>query len=137
MKNKTVWYYYGDINLEYGGIFYTDRQFDYFDAVRVTPCSDAGCQDNVFWIESGSIVVPKPEKVEEALRSCGITTHQDVNDHELACALASYGYFETDTTETIQIGPDDPYHRGETVRPTTKVRAGTDLEKWVRRHYIL
>src|ERR1700685_3511801 len=50
------WHYMGDINLEYGGYFWReDGADDYVLCVRVTPCSDAGGPNNLFWIEQGSI----------------------------------------------------------------------------------
>lgn len=52
------WFYSGDADIENGGFFYDLSNFDdlgYAQAVRVTPCSDAGGPDNVFWVEMLSV----------------------------------------------------------------------------------
>ena len=45
--------YFGDVNIEHGGVFYTLKGYrdGYVSAVRVTACSDAGGPDNCFWME--------------------------------------------------------------------------------------
>jgi hypothetical protein len=61
MDKRARKFYSGDLNIEHGGFFYTLDNFDrgYVDAVRVTPCSDAGGPDNVFWIECLSVLIPE------------------------------------------------------------------------------
>ena len=53
MRNK--WQYTGDVNVEYGGIFYQDSgELDHCYAVKIVPVSDGGGPNNVFAIETGS-----------------------------------------------------------------------------------
>ena len=53
-------HYSGDVNVEYGGMFYRlDTWIDgYVDVVRVVSCTDAGGPDNMWWVETLSVMVP-------------------------------------------------------------------------------
>jgi hypothetical protein len=53
-------------------------------------------------------------------------------------ALHEYGDYDKDSCVAVQIGPDDlSSNRPYPIEPDIKLRAGTDLEKWVRRRYNL
>ncbi len=139
MRKK--WRYHGDVNIEHGGSFYCleGLEYDYAEAVRVYPCSAAGAQDNCWWVEENTInIANKQETLKRALDFCGISTNSDTPLLMCVIALHEYGEYDQDSSVIVQIGPDDPfYKKGEPVKPDIKLRAGTDLEKWVRRRYHL
>jgi hypothetical protein len=137
---KPKWHYSGDMVLDNGGFFYdlSDFQYGYANAVKITPCSDAGGQDNAWWIEVGTINLPDDKRRDEALRSYGVdgvTIDPEDLPHVMIQACEAYLGLECEHGGVVQIGPDDPYCR-EVIPPNQKLRAGTDLEKWVRRHYL-
>jgi hypothetical protein len=138
MKKK--WYYQGDGNIEHGGSFYCLEgiEYGYAEAVRVYPCSDAGAQDNCWWVEEHTINMPeKQEVLERALLYCGAPPNLATELGQVI-ALHEYGEYDQESSITVQIGPDDPYYNGhDPVEPDIRLRAGTDLEKWVRRRYHL
>ena len=54
------WRYCGDVNIKEGGYFFrVHQQWEYADIVNVVPCSDAGGPNNMFWIETGTISIPR------------------------------------------------------------------------------
>ena len=137
MENKPRWHYFGDVNLEEGGTFYTLDEFAH--AVRVTPVSDAGGQDNAWWVERGSIHIP--DNLEGMLKSAGILESDLSSDpvirmHELIHMADMGGYIEYERSEVIQIGPEDPFHGSDFVEPHVTLRANTDLRKWIKRKYL-
>jgi hypothetical protein len=138
MRKK--WYYQGDMNIEHGGSFYCleGLKDGYAEAIRVYPCSDAGAQDNCWWVDVHTINMPsKQEVLEKALQYCGIPPILSMPLTQVM-ALHEYGEYYTESSVVVQIGPDDPYYNGhDPVEPDIRLRAGTDLEKWVRRRYHL
>jgi hypothetical protein len=154
------WKYMGDINLEHGGAFFRldSRNWDeygYGEAVRVTPCSDAGGQDNAYWIEDITIIKPEPKELPGILSGYSWTI--DPEDGSIidcsgriiakartaafrlaiAEACTSYGRYDINRSETIQIGKDSPFYDGrEPVRPDRILRANTSLERFVRREFL-
>ena len=69
--------YSGDSDPANGGVFYSvnsdDYRNGYIDAIRLQPCSDAGAQDNAFWLEYLTLSIPEsPKDINETLRCCGM-----------------------------------------------------------------
>lgn len=151
------WHYSGDINLEYGGVFIdmSDWTNDYATAIRVQPCSDAGLQDNAWWIEELTIIKPRTEQeLKSVLDSCSWTI--DPEDGSLigcggdvmaapntkqfnliiAEACVGYGLYDRENSTSIQIGPVDDWHDGETLEVDEKLRGNVSLERYVRRNYL-
>lgn len=135
------WHYQGDVNIEYGGSFYCLEGLEdgYAEAVRVYPCSDAGAQDNCWWVDEHTINIPeKQEVLERALLYCLGVKPDIATPLMQVVALHEYGEYYLEGSIIVQIGPDDPYYNGyDPVEPDIRLRAGTDLEKWVRRRYHL
>ena len=162
------WRYSGDMDIREGGFFWRPSsrdpfpQADYVDAVRVTPCSDAGGPDNVYLIESGSIYIPR-DKYESALECCGYdlmtgprgalmiqggtgeSVHVDSPQGRamLVDAFLAYHGVERESwngEHYVQIGPRDSFYEegrgGWNPRPDKVVRANTSLERYVRREFL-
>lgn len=137
------WVYQGDVNLEQGGVFFRiePKEFDnhhYCDAVRVTPCSDAGGPDNVWWVEALTIVIPDDQKrLAGILDTCGYTLDglkemkPSARRQMIADACIVYGSYDSTDTETVQIGPDEESR--ETMEPTDKLRSNASLDRYVRK----
>lgn len=117
-------HYNGDVNIEHGGTYYAldTFKYDYVDAVRVTPCSDAGGPDNVFWVETVTIILrdPDSEQAKRALDSCGpgLDEYNKLSKshrrHALTLALLSYGCYDKveyfndlqgNPNPVVQVGP--------------------------------
>lgn len=143
MARRGDWHYQGDMNIEHGGFFYNLKTYadGYVDYVSVEPFSDAGGQDNGFWIETGSVTIPFDERLEEALASFCLreeylrTTDDKARWHMAVGCCFDYGLRDRESCESIQIGPDDPFHKGEYIPYDRRVRDGVDLHSWVKRHY--
>lgn len=122
MSKRRFFFYSGDINIEHGGFFYAlDTWKDgYVDVVRVTPASDAGGPDNVFWIDVLTVNIPKGEKLKEALESCGwLSGDQGVMYNKMTLAKRKHvivescvmtGVYDQHSSQMIRIGPPDPFH---------------------------
>lgn len=78
------WEYTGDMNLEYGGLYWrpgtrdTFPEMDYVEAVEVLPVSDMGGPDNVYIITTGSIYLGEDNR-DSALSCCGYSWAEDEN----------------------------------------------------------
>lgn len=135
-----MWTYSGDANLENGGVFYkldpSDIQYGYCEAVRITPCSDAGCQDNAFWIERLTVNGFDDEKrIKNGLDCCGFTDNQP-SDEIKAYALVCYGYYDVNSAKIVQIGRKDKYHGGEFITPDVVLRSNASLKNYVKKHFL-
>lgn len=147
--------YCGDVNLEYGGYYYRapDWQHGYADAVRVQPCSDGGGQDNAWWIERLTVLIPSDEaelrKVLAVIgmvldakgaiisESGGATLAKGSAGYK-ACvidACVAYGRYDQDSSTVVQIGKTDEVD-SDHVAPHVTLRAGSSLERYVRREYL-
>lgn len=139
------WFYSGDMSIRHGGMFYnlSNWQDGYVDAVRVTPCSDAGGPDNLFWVEGLTVNLRNdPKELRDILNTCGY----DMDDmpkgaarkHLLVEAHVAHGTYDQTSSRVVQIGPDDPFcpeHiRREFSRPAdARLRADASLRRYVRR----
>ena len=140
-----IWHYNGDINLEHGGFYWQEPDdtgtADHVYVVDVTPCSDAGGPDNLFYIEKGSIYIgTDSERIKSALAcACGDETPETVSRGELVYALKAYGGIETDWSGAIQIGKaEEPTGRGGgwSPEPWRILRGNTKLHKFVEREFL-
>lgn len=130
-------FYCGDSSIEHGGFYYSVEtlKWGYVDAIRVSPCSDAGGPDNVFWIERLTINLRTGSALANVRATCDVpkdlkgaaATHADIEAH------VYYGAYDCDSLATLQIGPADPYSRcADPLRVTHKMRANRSLRKLVR-----
>lgn len=129
-------FYSGDVNIENGGYFYSLKnwQFDYVDAVRVTPCSDADGPDNCYWVDMVTVNLRKGAELERALQCIG----QSIADlpknackrHIIIDACLSYGYCDVDSM-AVQIGAKQSEY-GEPIRVEKVLRANVSLYRYAR-----
>jgi hypothetical protein len=96
---RKVWHYSGDVDIAYGGMFYNldDIENGYANAVRVTPCADAGGPDNMWWVERITINVhngtwPYEGVGETAAERAAHRVLHDMIDSTAEAALNSYGF---------------------------------------------
>lgn len=143
-RPKKRWFYSGDVNLENGGFFYNldNWQYNYVEAWRVVPYSDAGGHDNQFWLEELTVNIREPgPQLDSILGFCGYKETIRIETprrrrHLLVDAHAAYGAYDQGRTRVIQIGPrPDEFYGGreEPLTPEIVLRSGTDLKKWLRK----
>ena len=132
-------HYSGDVNIEHGGMFYNLDTFhwDFADAVRVTPCTDAGAADNCYWVEILTINIPtQPAKVNGALATIGLDEDylKDLTPsqrrHLMVQCAESNGLCDVDTSAVVSIGP---YTYGEKIKVDRVLRGNTSLSRYARR----
>lgn len=126
-------YYSGDVNLEYGGVFYSlaNAQYGYASAVRVTPLSDAGGPDNQFWIEPLTINFKRDALQTKSMLACiGLENEPAPNAHVLIDAALAYGFYDQEAVETVQIGAASGLPAVDTV-----LRANASLRRYVWKNY--
>lgn len=139
------WKYSGDISIRHGGYYWrNDGWSDYVLVVRVTPFSDAGGNDNEFWVEEGSLYIPddKPQEMGAAFSCCGIA-QEELNAltpvrrrRVIVDCLIAYRGFDIDTTHNVRIGPAQPECREGPFSADTFLRANSSLRNWVRRNCL-
>jgi hypothetical protein len=134
------WKYSGDINLEYGGLFWReDGADDYVLAVQVTPCSDAGGPNNLYWVEVGSIYLPEDEKRRKSALDCIGVTSDKPKRAELVEAFLAYNGLDVDYDgrHVVQIGkPEKARHDFGSVSVTDQLRGNASLTRFVRRNFL-
>lgn len=146
------WKYYGDMNIEYGGMFVLDEgDDDFVRAVEVIPCSDAGGPDNLFVVEEGSIYMPTDTaKRNNAISciGCKILDDGTMNDNgtivqpddpafrlNLIMGFRAYHGMDRDRDHVVQMGKrSEDFGRGWSPEPTAKIRANGNLYRWVENH---
>lgn len=149
------WNYSGDMNLEYGGLFWReDGADDYVLAVKVTPCSDAGGPDNLFHIEHGSIYLGTDVKRHKsALDCCGYKLADDGTMTDgaggtftkkqararLVEAMDAYCGLDNRTEHVVQIGKAEPEdgRGGWSPEPDTILRGNAKLRNFVREEFLV
>lgn len=153
------WEYSGDMNLECGGVFYNIDPTDwdehgYCTAIRVDPCSEAGGPDNCWWIEELTVLKPDDHKELKSVLDVhgfqltkdgksvltspdawGVDLKSDEGRRIVAECCVSYGKYDKDRGETIQIGAkqDDS---GESVTPDKILRGNARVENYVKRGWL-
>lgn len=140
--SKTEWNYSGDVNLEYGGMFWKwDGGPDYVLAVEIVPYSDMGGPNNVFIVENGSIYLPLDvDARNDALDTIGYSA-RPAPLWALVDAFRAYHGIDRDAWrggETVQIGKTDPFwdKRGPEPEPDKILRSNASLAKYVARKYL-
>lgn len=151
--------YSGDVNIEYGGTWYKIDptgwdEYGYCSAIRVTPCSDAGAQSNAWWIEELTVIKPNPDEVRDILNASGF--YIDENGAIVSCyagdilaekgtaqfrwvmaeCCVSYGRYDIDRSETVQIGRKAEETDEHAEEPDTVLRADASLERYVKRNFV-
>lgn len=154
-------WYSGDVNVEHGGTWFAINKKDWDDygycsAVRVTPCSDAGAQENAWWIEELTVIKPEnDQKLKSVLDTCGWLVYSETGDiisshngdivakkgtaafrRVVAEACVGYGKYDVSNSETVQIGKDADSDDLEQVEPDTVLRANSSLERYVKRQWL-
>lgn len=141
--------YQGDVSLRHGGYYFSvgkeETKYGYSSVVRVTPCSDAGGPDNLFWVETLLVNIPS---VEERAKN-KMLDYVDMNEEklksmtpaqrfaELVYACMVYGCYGQDSNKTVQIGPKDEFYNGTSqIKPDVKLRYGSSLRNWVKKTYL-
>lgn len=153
LSKRRVWHYSGDVDIQHGGTFYNmdNWQYDYVEAVRCVPCSDAGGPDNQFWVEDLTINIPHGvTKLEtDAARvklivDCGMDPDEYAEQtekqqrHWLVDACLSYGTYDINTTFEVQVGKAiDPFWSGHDFvalqgSDLNVLRGNASLRRWVR-----
>lgn len=120
------WHYNGDVNLEHGGGFFdlSDWKWGYCNAVRVTDLDSACGFRGAVLIEHVTVNgCDDPKRIRRALesvggvRSLGARNWKAIGDsstikanlrHAIADALMGYGFFDVESSETVQLEPDGP-----------------------------
>lgn len=145
MKHRI--FYTGDINPENGGFFYTLEgvKFDYVSVLRITPCSDAGGPDNLFWLERLTVNLRNGAELYRLLTDCGYTVEsfatasKAIRRHIAIQAHIYAGAYDQEQSVAVQIGKRDPFfdYRGEweETRVDVQLRAGTDIGRYARRMF--
>lgn len=146
--------YQGDVSLRHGGYYFSvgkeETKYGYSSVVRVTPCSDAGGPDNLFWVETLLVNIPSVEDraknkmldyvdmSEEKLKA--MTPAQRFA--ELVYACMAYGCYSREDTgrpsnQTVQIGPKDEFYSGhEEIPVDVQLRAGSSLRNWLKKTHL-
>lgn len=142
------WFYHGDVNVAHGGFWYRldGWEHGYFDAVRVTSCSDAGAQGNAWWVEALTGIVPRDEvELGRVLSCCGYDLDgfsKAQQRHMIVDACIAYGLYDPANCfpgshcETVQIGEVADSGRDLDASPTVILRANASLERYVRREFL-
>jgi hypothetical protein len=155
--------YSGDINVEHGGTWYklNRKEWDsygYCSAIRVTPCSDGGAQENAWWIEELTVIKPeKDSELKSILDTCGWIIDSESGDivstyradtvakkgtaafrWAIAESCVGYGKYDIINSETVQIGKKAEFngYRHEHAEPSTVLRANTSLERYIRKNWL-
>jgi hypothetical protein len=136
------WNYDGDINLEYGGLFWRKTGFDdYVDVVEISPCTDQGGPNNLFIITRGSIYLPKDRDARKsALNIIGVDM-ADAKLRDLVHAFNAYHGVERDSLggeHIVRIGKPDEFWsgRGYNPKPHEVLRADAKLVNYVRKGFL-
>lgn len=118
-QNKTTihadkWHYIGDVNIEYGGAFFdlTDWKYGYVNAVRVEDLDGACGFDGACLIEKITIRTDNNEQNKSAMecRGCNLSDIDMSTDDgklQLADAVLSYGYYDSESQDEIVQTQDD------------------------------
>ena len=113
IAEQNACHYSGDINVEYGGVFYEIenwKDYGYSTAVRITDL-DSGCGfSGAILIES--ITINKPDDMSGALSCYGYDAEEAEEDiHMQIEACLGYGHYDPDiynTAEALQTEEDGP-----------------------------
>jgi hypothetical protein len=132
-------FYSGDINIEHGGFFYDTRglKYDYMDATRVTPCSDADGPNNQFWVEHLTVNIRKGAELQKILACIGVDElprGAAARRDAMIDAHIAYGAYDVERVAVVQLGKHAS-HAPTTFNPVTSdvvLRGNTSLRRYVR-----
>ena len=134
------WKYMGDVNIECGGYYWRDvGEDDYVEAVQVTPCSDAGGPDNLFYVEKGSIYLGNAD-LANVLDTIGMTPAEATRE-DIVYAFNAYRGMERACwggETVIQVGPtEEPYRwDGWSPEPDYKLRRNVNLRRHIENNFL-
>ena len=138
------WQWFGDVNPKNGGTWIRPvPEYGDADAVRITPCSDAGGPCNLFWVECVTVLgLDDADRRQSAAKCCGISAADMRDPYTMAEALLSYGFYDPANcypeaaSETVQVGAQlDPYASAswDPVTPTVTLRSNADIGRYARK----
>lgn len=137
-----TWKWIGDRDYEAGGAWIRPvPEHGYADAVRITPCSDAGGPDNLFWVEVLTIFgMDEAEKREKVIKSVGWEipdNHYAWANEFMQCGYADPGNcYPSSSSETVQVGKKrDTYCRDmmDEVKTTVTLRSDACIGRYARK----
>jgi hypothetical protein len=144
---RKPFHYFGDVNLEHGGYFYTtcDFKWNFSTVVRVQPCSDAGGPSNCFWIEHLTVNLPKViEFNNNVILTSGIS-QGDFNKltpvGRAKCyinAALGYGKYDQESSTMVRIGGPDEFFNGrhEEWEPSEILHANWTIKGYVKSKHL-
>lgn len=141
-KRQNTWFYSGDVNLEHGGN-YIKIESGYADIVRATDL-DSGCGfTGACLIERLSVPIygnlTGRKNIKSALESYGLKMSDllqyapEIRWHIITESLIGYGFYDTDSSETVQMQNDGPLSFDGW--KCDKKLHGTNLKKYVESQY--
>lgn len=141
-KRQDTWFYSGDVNLEYGGN-YIHLDSGYADVIRVTDLDSGIGFAGACLIERVSVPIfgnlSGRKRIRDAMQTCGwdiktvLEWPQDIRWHVIIESLLGYGFYDTDSSETVQMESDGKMSfQGWSA---DKRLAGTDLKSYVESKY--
>lgn len=131
-----TWNYEGDRNLYCGGFYWReDGADDYVLAVVVTPCSDAGGPDNLYFIESGNIYIgDNVTRIDSALDCIG--AKRPPTRRETVYAMNAYAGLDDRTPTVIRIGREEPGDWQWNPEPDIVLHGNAKLRRYVEREML-
>lgn len=131
--------YFGDYNLECGGLFLWKYQptDSWYNVVEVTPESDCGDYfDGAFMVSVGTAMIPTdPQQVAEYKNEISTWLDSEVTEVLLVREHIAYAGFDIDYTNNIKIGKiekyDNPLMKDE--NDYLSYRANTKLKNIVKK----
>jgi len=146
-QTRYQFFWSGDINPENGGHFYRldGVEYGYASGVIITPCSDAGGPDNLFWVTPITVNLRTGEELEKILFTVGASTSAMIESgmnararlHAAIDAHISYGVYDQGCCACVQVGPMDESwsNRGgfDMPRTTVRLRAGACIGNYAKK----
>lgn len=145
---KDVYTYTGDIDLKYGGTWFNLATFEdgYVYAIRVTDLDSAIGYADAFLIEELTLVL---DHAATDIAVCGLSIEGDMLNNNgqlmplsdpiarllIAEGVMAYGRYDTDSSETLVIGPEAEMESHEGWQADRRLRANVNLRKWVMREF--
>lgn len=139
--SKHRWNYSGDVDIRQGGLFWReDDADDYVLAVRITPCSEGGGPDNLYYIENGSLYLPNDfVKRKSALGVIGVEPGYETRAQLVEAFVAYHGIDHSydDGEYVVQLSAKQETPRnGWSPQPDKVLRGNASLKKFVRNKFL-
>lgn len=145
---KDVYTYAGDIDLKYGGAWFNLATFElgYVNAIRVTDLDSAIGYADAFVIEKLTLVL---DHAATDIAVCGLSIEGDMLNNNgqliplsdpiarllISEGVMAYGRYDTDSSETLIIGPDAEMESREGWKADRRLRSNVNLRKLIMREY--